>query len=248
MDKESQELVRLATEGGVDAFLKTVAAPLVEIGGWGADLVRRYRFKSAIRTARLAQMWLDEAGIAPQEVSLRVLVPLLEYSSLESETEESLDVEGTRAMHKRWAALLANAAAGDRGAKVAPGFPRILAELEPIEARILEVLASGRHWIDVVRLPRLLEINRNEVDPLPTLRVHVDNLERLQLCIVDRPNRKMAELIQMIRRERKEAGRSLESTSRVPNVPTRTTIEISALGRAFIAACTPPRRRARKEA
>jgi hypothetical protein len=87
---------------------------------------------------------LEEAGLRPHEVSLKALAPLLEGCSLESDPDESTDPRDAQRMYERWAALLANAAAGDEGAEVLPSFPRLLAELVTTEARMLEMLAETK--------------------------------------------------------------------------------------------------------
>ena len=71
------DLVKAAAEGGLTGFLTTIAAPLVESGEWGADLVRRYRVKTQIKTLVRANELLEQAGLPPNAVSLKVLIPLL---------------------------------------------------------------------------------------------------------------------------------------------------------------------------
>jgi hypothetical protein len=100
--------VKLATEAGVEGFVKTAAPQLVEVGGWSADLIRRFRLKSALKTIALAQGWLREAGLDPKKVTLKVLVPWFEYGSLEDDPEEAVNPDEAQAMRERWAALLAN--------------------------------------------------------------------------------------------------------------------------------------------
>jgi hypothetical protein len=76
----------------------------------------------------------EEAGISPRAISLKLLVPLLENVSLEDDPDDpAADPEEAEAMHERWAAMLANAAADDAGADVPPSFPIILSELETKE-------------------------------------------------------------------------------------------------------------------
>lgn len=76
--------------------------------------------------------FLNASGITPHAVSVKVLVPLLDGASLEDEENEE--------MIDRWAALLAHAAAGAPVEMVLPSFPRILAELSPAEAVLLDSL------------------------------------------------------------------------------------------------------------
>lgn len=97
--------------------------PLVESGEWVADIVRRQRMKTQIKTMRLADGMLEAAGLAARVVPAKTLIPLLELASL----EEDSDVE----MQGRWAALLANAAAGDNTPPVMPSFAHILPSSRP---------------------------------------------------------------------------------------------------------------------
>src|SRR5581483_8884885 len=102
MDDESLELVKAAAEGGAAGFFQTVCGPLVEAGEWGRDIIRRQRVTTQIKTIIRANEMLRDAGLPPHAVSLKVLVPLLDGASLESDDDPT--------MAERWAALLANAA------------------------------------------------------------------------------------------------------------------------------------------
>jgi hypothetical protein len=163
--------------------MRTIAAPLVEAGDWGADLIRRYRFKSAVKTYALAKKMLDEAGIDPERVPLHILVPLIEKASLAEDPDESDDPVAAEAMKERWAALLANAAAGSQSAEVLPSFPQILSELSPEEAAILDDIY--RPVDDPIRDWRAYQLHpdifaaRRAADPLFDTRCF--NLERLRL-------------------------------------------------------------------
>src|SRR4051812_21188944 len=109
MDEESLDLVKAAAEGGAGGFVKAVAPWLVEAGEWGADLIRRRRMSTQLKTLLLAERMLSEAGIAPTAIAMKVFVPLLEHASLEDDVGEAPNPEEAQAMHERWAALLANA-------------------------------------------------------------------------------------------------------------------------------------------
>lgn len=196
----------------------------------------------------LANKWLDDAGLAAHAVSLKVLVPLLEYSSLEDDIDEAGDPAEAKAMHERWAALLANAAAGDAGARVPPGFPRILSEIEALDARLLDTIARGGR----VSFAELLESHgidsESDETALHRVQVRIDNLERLQLCTVYRPDPELIAYARSVEAvERAEQGWPLvgrplsEMFKPQRHQPTISrTVEITALGEAFVEACTPP--------
>ncbi|PJJ58597.1 Abi-alpha family protein [Hymenobacter chitinivorans] len=69
-----------------------------ETGEMIADQVRLRRFKNQVKILKKAQSYLTENSIDTQKISLKVLSPLLEYSSLEE--EESLQ--------ERWSKLIKN--------------------------------------------------------------------------------------------------------------------------------------------
>lgn len=213
MDDPSLEIVAAVSEGAVRGFLETVGAPVVELSLLGSDLIRRQRVKTEIKTARLAKEMLEEAGIDPQAIALKVLVPLLEGASLESDAEP--------AMQRRWASLLANAAAGEGGAQVLPSFPRILSELSPEEATILDTLYRGAAWPNFVgvQADELRATAGLEVDDLFIARLR--NLERLDLCDGNWEN--------VFDREGMTVDRER------PHL-----IEGTSLGFRFVAACAPP--------
>lgn len=80
---------------------------------------------------------VQDAGFAPQSVSDKLIVEVLQGASLE-ENED---------LHTMWAALLANAASPDGAAKVRPGFVAILRRMAPDEATLLKAVAdvTGGH-------------------------------------------------------------------------------------------------------
>lgn len=244
MDEESKELVAVVAEAGVRGFLETIAAPLVEAGDWGADIIRRRRLKTQIKTLVLAKRMLDDAGLQPRAVSPKLLVPLLENASLEDDPEEAVDPEAAESMQRRWAALLANAAAGERGASVGPGFPGMLSELEAIEARILDTLAGQRPEarIDTSSLAVSLGLAMEDEPVRIAYWVHLDNLERLKLCTVRRKDSDLEALYNYLSRDEHNpfgTGRAI-GTPRIPRPERADLVFATELGRAFVRACTPP--------
>jgi hypothetical protein len=182
----------------------------------------------------------DEAGIDPQAVGLKIAWPVIEHAMLE-------DDDGLR---ERWAALLANAAAGDRGAEVRPAFPRILSDLEPVEAVMLERLAALRSG-QMSRYLFMVEmgVEPRDAEARTALDVHVGNLVRLNLCelIPATPDvRRLAEDLSSQQRALDNRRGAASSFPRSASIQVRNTdpaVRVSALGRAFLAACTPPAER-----
>lgn len=119
-----------------EEFLKKISGPLAsEIGEAVAQPLREWRARRAAAAIAGAKQMLDDCGITPQPISPKLLVPLAEAASLEDEDELTI----------RWAALLANAAAGSRGAPVHPRFPSVLQQMTARDAFTLEYLGTGAH-------------------------------------------------------------------------------------------------------
>jgi abortive infection alpha-like protein len=148
-------------------------------------------------------------------------VPLLEYASLEDEADEE--------MADRWAALLANAAAGNQfGAEVIPSFPAILAQLSAQEVRILAYLydrqfrwqtardlglRSSSEDIDSSRWVGADQERVRELLGETSRKIHLGNLQRLGLVRI---------------KDRRE------------DHTVATLVNRTRLGEAFVAACSPP--------
>ena len=112
----------------VREFILSLLGPSAEeMGQLLADKIKYLRLKNAVRTFQKAQQLLHDQGIEPNAVNLKIFIPILEGSSLE-ENEDLVS---------KWAALLASAAAGD---PIHPSYPKILGELTPEDARLLDYI------------------------------------------------------------------------------------------------------------
>lgn len=119
----------ILTEGGVSFLSRIFGKPATELGellGQELEFIRLNRRKRLERAAAM----VEESATEPQRVPLNILVPWMQAAPLEEEED----------MQEAWAALLANAAVDPSAALVA--FPRILAELSPSHARLLNLLAT----------------------------------------------------------------------------------------------------------
>ena len=114
-----------------EALLKTLfGASMGEVGGLLADQVRLRRFKNQISIFNKAQQLLKEHHIDPQRVSLKVLAPLIEYTSYEE--DESLQ--------DKWARLTAFILGGDEDTLFQQNSIAILSKLSATEANLMEQL------------------------------------------------------------------------------------------------------------
>jgi hypothetical protein len=173
------ELARIAADLANDPAVREfagrlVGTPVQEAGELLADHIRFRRWKAELRILGKALDLLKQAGIDPRQVDLKVLAPIVEYSSLED--DESLT--------DKWAALLANAST--EAARVPPSFPDVLRELTPGEARLLDVLYDLATDPGIVP-DELVQVARdpNELAKLVGVTgwpmVAIDNLLRLRL-------------------------------------------------------------------
>jgi hypothetical protein len=115
-------------KGPAQEFLKRVSGPAAdELGAWWQDNVRAFRARNAARAVGRAGDILEAAGRQPNEIPLRTLLPLLEGAAKEDDA----------VLSELWAALLANASI-DEGEAVRPIFAATLAQLAPLDAKLLQ--------------------------------------------------------------------------------------------------------------
>lgn len=162
----------------VNDFVKRIGGPLAdELGEYLAAFVKPYRVAQQVKAMQKAKQMLKEAGIAPNAVPPRLLLPILEGASIEDDED----------LHSRWAALLANAASSPDS--VHPSYVEILKQLTPEDARLLDKLYDSckskrsrnvTPWIDqitVAELNKRVAAGENPQAPF-------QNLERLGLIEV----------------------------------------------------------------
>lgn len=114
-----------------EALLKTLFGPSFdEVGGILADNVKLRRFKNQIKIFSKAQEILKENKIDPKKVSLKVLAPLIEYSSYEE--EESLQ--------EKWSRLTAQIVINSKDVVFYQNCISILNKLSTDDATLLDEL------------------------------------------------------------------------------------------------------------
>jgi len=130
----SGALVKGGIEHGMEAaksLLQKLCGPAAEeFGAMLQDRTRVYRLKNQLRMLGKVQAMLQNAGTPVHSVPLRTLLPLLEGAALED--DENLS--------NKWAGLLASAATSNETELSHPSFSRILSEMSPREALILDKL------------------------------------------------------------------------------------------------------------
>ena len=101
-----------------------------EIGAILADKVKVYRANNLISTVRKTERILREAGLPANAVPTRLLLPIMEASS----------VENAETLQEMWAGLLATAS--QQTDSVSPSFIETLKQLTPDEVRHLELICQ----------------------------------------------------------------------------------------------------------
>ena len=121
---ESVELGTREVRELLSLFLKP---SITQLGLFGGDWLKSQRETQLAKTLAKAKAKLNAGELTINPVPLKLLKPIVEDCSLEEDED----------MIERWANLLAAAACGD---PVLPTYVRLLAELTPNEARLLDAL------------------------------------------------------------------------------------------------------------
>lgn len=122
-------LEQVSKEGGelFKLFLSPVAKESGELLG---DFVHYFRVATALgvlKVLKRAKQILVDHGIEPKGLNLKILIPILQGASLEDNPE----------LAEKWAGLLASAATGE---SIHLSYTRILSELSPNDAQILQLM------------------------------------------------------------------------------------------------------------
>jgi len=192
-----------------DAVGEGIAAPL---HAWA-----KRRGERAAQTLLDAADLLENAGIQPQRVPEKVLLPILEHSSVEEEA----------ALQKAWVALLANAAIPDN--RVIPGFASILNQLTPTHANILHWMYAKK-WADFTSIDSTFALSSKDESLL------LADFYRLQL-LEPRQDFEQARMERQI-----DSDHYLDTLLESLN-PQRKydRFGFTPLGMRFMEACTPPK-------
>ena len=161
-----------------------LAGPVRELATWATDLIRYRRAPYQARLLLRAAEKIKASGLPSSAVEDKLLRAVLEDGPMEDDIS----------MQERWANLLANASV--RTAEIRISFPRILSELGPSEAAVLDYLASltfgDADWDlnDAVHELRLNEGVPHVALSAPgaeSTELTLDNLDRLGLVRLDLP-------------------------------------------------------------
>jgi len=151
------DITSTAVEKGIDlvkGFLeKLVGSSIEEAGLLISDNIKLRRFKNQIKMLDKAQKIVAESNIEIKQISLKKIVPLLEYSSLEEEEN----------LQDKWANLLVSFINGNEKYE-SMIFPYILSQLSSKEALELDKLYKS----DITQ-PYIMTLDNIEVSNLARL-------------------------------------------------------------------------------
>jgi hypothetical protein len=163
----SQEAVSAFFNGLVPDFIKDGVGIL-------SDQMKLWRWSNQIEIIKKAQAKIEASGLSKRQIPLKVLVPIIQNSSLEQDSN----------MQDKWANMLANAATGS--VEVSPNYAAILNELSPLEVNILDQIYTEVNkeadyakrkalQFDATKLKSILNVSDEKMDLI------IENLYRLNL-------------------------------------------------------------------
>lgn len=209
-----------------DLLMKLAAPAADELGLLLADGVAAYRLRNQVRMLQKTLHICERAGIDPESVPMRTLVPLLDGAAWEDDDS----------LQDMWAALLASAAKSPKA--VPPSFVSIMRELSPSDAELLqslfvkddEVDRDAPHWPPAFGY-------RNT--PWRGKEVSLDNLVRLGLVSYDGGGERVtADALRGALKVLSRGHHSLDPDEHVERVPEWVTL--TSMGEAFLKAMTGP--------
>ena len=170
--------ITAGVQGDQDAitkFFNGIVPDFIKDGvGILSDQVKLWRWINQVNIITKAQKIIEESGLDKKQIPLKVLVPIIQNSSLEQDEN----------MQNKWANMLANAVTGN--VEVSPNYAAILNELSPIEVSILDKIYQEVNkeadyqkrksfQFDTNKLKAMLNITEEKMDLI------IENLYRLNL-------------------------------------------------------------------
>lgn len=170
-----QEYEVEASKEEAESFLRNIIPDSIkDLSGILSDQVKLWRFTNQIRILNKAKDLIEKNNLQSNKVNLKVLVPLLDASSLEEDVN----------LQDKWANLLANATSG---VKVGVNYVEILKELSGIDVAILEAIyLNSSNEADLTKR-KTMAFDRDKIAKLFSLSAEeveliIENFYRLGLC------------------------------------------------------------------
>src|SRR3989338_8778078 len=171
-----QEVEVEASKEEVQSFFNAVIPDFVrDAGGILSDNVRFWRWQNQVNIVKKVKKKIEQSGLQKKQIPLKVLVPILEHSSLEEDSD----------LQDKWANMLANAISGNK--KISPNYVAILSELSSVEVGLLDKLHNEASQIPDYDKRKNLQFGRENICKILSIEVQVadliiENLIRLGLC------------------------------------------------------------------
>jgi hypothetical protein len=118
------------TDGAEKFLSKLFGAALSEAGEMLADQIKYYRLKNQAKIFLKAKELLEKKGITPNQINIKLLFPLMEYTSFEEE-EDVQDI---------WSNVIANISSYETEQIFNLKCLGILKEITPNEIKLLDLL------------------------------------------------------------------------------------------------------------
>ncbi len=170
--------IKAGVQGNQDAvneFFDGIVPDFIKDGiGILSDQVKLWRWSNQIEIIKKAQAKIEASGLSKRQIPLKVLVPIIQNSSLEEDSN----------MQDKWSSMLANAVTGN--VEVSPNYAAILNELSPLEVSILDKIYTEVNketdyekrkalQFDAIKLKSILSTSDEKMDLI------IENLFRLNL-------------------------------------------------------------------
>ncbi len=111
--------------------IKAVFGPSIsEISETFADNFRLRRFKNQVKILSKAQQYLEKSGLEPRQIDLKVLVPLVQFCSLEENTD----------LQEKWSKLITNVVLIEGEILLKQNCIEIISKISNEEASLLDFL------------------------------------------------------------------------------------------------------------
>lgn len=146
---------------------KLIMPSIEETGLLMKDHITMWRFKNQVKMLNKAKDYCDKHNIQPKKISLKVLSPLLEYSSLEEE----------EVMQDKWSILLSNLIDSEQNIENHV-FPYILSQLSidefvPLE-KVYDSCASRRLSLT----PELKKFQKERIEKDEQIKKQIESLSK----------------------------------------------------------------------
>ena len=156
-------------------FLSTITGGVrSELSEIFALPLREFRFNNTLAVSLRAKKRLEKHGLVPEQLpdGLRRIVPIIESASVEDDPT----------LQEMWATLLATSLMPEFAERAEPDFHKILAQLSPMEARILNGFYDHSLVLEDADTEKQLELMGSELEiSIEQCRIMLLSLYKLSL-------------------------------------------------------------------